>query len=251
MVRSFIIVITLQSWLGDGFYSFSTVFLKKQKIHASRTPSYFSNYKDLFDLQILLVFFTSFYPKVDLNSFVDSRCCLLLTSVCIFYNVIINNILPFSGIRSILCHFLFDDCWYWLNLSKLYDISKWKQYLRSRPFQPSCVKPLTMPVTTGLRLHLGVGKWILYNVEKNVFSYDFKGFMGKGQNELPLLEAGSCIFFPCIFRWKSRKWDFPSVLPRGRIFKILYHTFAHYLRFKILRAVYVHTRAHTPHYFYL
>lgn len=38
--------------------------------------------------------------------------------------------------------------------------------------------------------------------------------------------------------------DFTSVLPRGRTLNILYHIFAHYLLFNILRA-YMYSHAHT------
>lgn len=95
-----------------------------------------------------------------------------------------------------------------------------------------------MPVTTGLCLYLVVA-------EENVFSHDFKEFVGKVQNEVPVLKAGSCIFSPASLDKSEGISDFTSVLPGGRILNILYHIFAHYLLFKILRAVYVLTCTHT------
>ena len=53
-------------------------------------------------------------------------------------------------------------------------------------------------------------------MKENVFNCDFKKFVGKVQNELPVLEAGSFLFPLVSSEESERKWDFTSALPRGR-----------------------------------
>lgn len=72
----------------------------------------------------------------------------------------------------------------------------------------------------GLFVPTSSGKRVLCNVKENVFNCDFKKFVGKVQNELPVLEAGSFLFPLVSSEESERKWDFTSALPRYFISRI-------------------------------